>query len=83
MTTYCPLHGAPDRPGYEWPCPIALEGDPEGAETCPHFVAELQRRSAEVEAGNFWQMERDGDAFVFREFRDHQPTGAARRFPVR
>lgn len=79
--SYCPLHGNPDRPGYEWPCPVAVEGDPEDAETCPHLVAEMERRSANVAAGNFWRMERDQDGFVLLEFKAHQPTGVTRRFP--
>lgn len=77
---HCPVHGD-SRPGYEWPCPLAYEDGPEDAETCPHFVAEIERRSADMAAGNFWRMERDDDAMVFLEFRDHEPTGVTRRYP--
>lgn len=71
----CPVHGR-DEPGWEWPCPAAVEGDPPDAETCPYFIEELERRIEEVRGGHYFKIEwlPDGRR-VSQEYRDHQPYG--------
>lgn len=71
----CPVHGTEEDP---WPCPIAIEGDASGEETCELFMEEMNRRVAEVAAGNFWKMDREDGRVVFREFVDYEPTGRTR-----
>lgn len=83
--TRCPVHGEPGDDGIgDWPCPVAFEDDPDGVETCPYFVAEMDRRVADMEAGNFWKMEKvEGQQhWLFTEYRGHQPTGRTERTPA-
>lgn len=69
----CPVHGR-DEPGWEWPCPVASEGDPPGSETCPHFVAEIERRTEDIRDGNYISGWRDDDGnWWSQEYRNHQP----------
>lgn len=76
---FCPDHGTPGDPLNAWPCPAAADGDPPGAETCPHLAEELLRRMAEVMAGNYWRYGRDdGGQRTMIEYRNHEPTGRAR-----
>jgi hypothetical protein len=64
---YCPDHGVPDDPRMDWPCPLALEGDPPEKKNCEHFMAEMDRRMADMHAGNFYRLseyDENGDRWV-------------------
>lgn len=67
----CPVH-AQDRPGWEWPCPAYPEA-------CAHFTAEMMRRLADMQNGNYWRMERvDQNMVIHHEYVDHKATGRTR-----
>lgn len=72
----CPVHGR-DEPGWEWPCPVAYEDSPPGAENCPYFADEIARRIEDMtEGGNFFRHDKDDDGVWWaQEYRDHQPYG--------
>ncbi len=70
----CPIHGNGEH-GHSWPCPVAVEGDPEDAKTCEYFLDEMDRRAADIEAGNYFAAKFEGDKFYTREFRNHEPVG--------
>lgn len=79
--SYCPVHGTPDDIFTAWPCPMAVEGDPPGTETCPHLVEELERRIKDVvENGNYFQyteaVSPDGKRIRYtQEYRNFRPYG--------
>lgn len=70
----CPVHST-DEPGHEWPCPMAHEGDPPDAETCPHFVAEIERRIEDIKGGHYFKYEKTLNGWQSQEYRNHQPYG--------
>jgi hypothetical protein len=53
---FCPVHGVPDDPLRDWPCPMAYEGDPPDKQSCAHFEAELVRRMNEIAEGNYYEL---------------------------
>lgn len=72
----CPDHGTPQD---AWPCPVATEDDPPQEQTCPHFVAELERRVTDVTRnGNFFRLlprSDDSPQMLVQEYRNHRPYG--------
>lgn len=89
---YCPEHGKFAETMLDgWGCPVALEGDPEDAETCPYFIEMIEERSKDIEDGNYFVMifparlDREAGAghpggddhrMYAQEYRNHIPVGS-------
>lgn len=79
----CPEHGRDTDGEFDgWShCPIRVDLDGVEHLDCRHFLAELQRRINEMQAGNYVRTWRDDDGTRWKQkFREHQPVGEAQQW---